>query len=179
MLRERHIFNHALTRLVPVLLLASLCSGCLQGGRSPFARPTRWTVELQNLDHVSFHWKPGMIRREGTPQSYLIELYGNGFLTIASGTGAHVNDPFEDTRAGAAPIDEKRDQIVIPLDQTRMFYQRLVNTGFFKKDLGLSGGDRHTGPTLLVFAKINGRKRMQATDDPEMVALFEVLRKAF
>ena len=146
---------------------------------SPFARPLRWNVEPHSMDQVAFHWKPGLMKRQGTPKTVMIELLGNGFLSIASGGGAHVNDPFADARDGMAPLDERRDQIVLSASQTLKFYQRLVDTGFFEKEFSLSGGEAHMGPTLLVFAKINGRKHMQTTDDPEMMALFDVLRKAF
>ena len=179
MFRFHQKFKLPLLRLVAMLLFASLFSACMMGGRSPFARPSMWKVELHSLDQVAFHWKPGIIRREGAAQTFMIELLGNGYMTMASGVGAHVNDPFADARDGVAPIDERRDQIVISEAQTLKFFQKLVDTGFFDRDFGLSGGANHTGPTLLVYAKINGRKQMQATDDPALMALFEVLLDAF
>lgn len=179
MFRFRQKFKFHILRLVAMLFLASLFSACMTGGRSPFARPSMWNVELNSLDQVAFHWKPGLVRRDGAAQTFMIELLGNGYMSMASGVGAHVNDPFADARDGAAPMGERRDQVVISEAQTLKFFQKMVDTGFFDRDFGLSGGANHTGPTLLVFAKINGRKQMQATDAPELMALFEVLLAAF
>ncbi len=169
-----------LSRFMGLGLLALSMSGCasLQMS-SPFLKPPRWTVELSSLDHVAMKWTPGQRITSESPRTILVELMGNGYLTMASGSGGSVNDPFAHAREGFAPADETRNQVVISEKETEQFFQRLVDTGFFEDKLGLSGGKTHSGPSLLIFAKINGRKLIQSTDDPETMRLFRVLLKAF
>ncbi|MFT5241111.1 MAG: hypothetical protein ACI9OU_002293 [Candidatus Promineifilaceae bacterium] len=177
---------HAFTdRLACVAWPAILClglmltlSGC-KAFNSPFDRPPHWKVELSSLDSVAFKWTPSSVIHTESPRTVIIELMGNGYMTIASGVGGKVNDPFQDAIDGQAPADERRDQMTLSESDTKRFYQRVVDAGFFEKKFDLSKEAQNGGDSLLIFAKINSRKHIQSTDAPEMMALYRILLDAF
>jgi hypothetical protein len=177
-----HAFTHKLARVaLPAIVCLSLMltlGGC-KSFNSPFDRPPRWKVELSSLDSVAFKWTPSKVIHAESPRTVIIELMGNGYMTIASGVGGKVNDPFQDAIDGQAPADERRDQMTLSESDTKRFYQRVVDAGFFEKQFDLSKEAQKGGHSLLIFAKINGRTHIQSTDAPEMMALYRILLNAF
>ena len=167
----------ALPATIGLSLLLTV-SGC-KTFDTPFDRPPHWKVDLSSLDSVAFKWTPSSVIHTDSPRTVIIELMGNGYMTIASGVGGKVNDPFQDALDGHAPADERRDQITLSEADTKRFYQRVVDVGYFEKKFGLSKEAQKGGDSLLIFAKINGRKHIQSTDAPEMMALYRILLTAF
>jgi len=86
-------------------------------------------------------------------------------------------DAFWKDRDKAGWHNYTTDQIVLSEADTLAIFQGLVDTGLFESSLKQKDVDKNRA--ILVYAQIDGRKRVTYTDDPAVLKLLRDLLKRF
>jgi len=155
-----------------LLIVLALAAGCQS------FNPSRWDVELNPLDAVQFLVTPAEgSDAEKRREAIRVEVIGTGYCAYVRGDASRVMDAFWKDRDKAGWHNYTTDQIVLSEADTLAIFQGLVDTGLFESSLKQKDVDKNRA--ILVYAQIDGRKRVTYTDDPAVLKLLRDLLKRF
>lgn len=155
--------------------LAALLStgGCLTTGREQ----DRFVADVGPLDFMQFLYVQAPAGPGEAPKATRLELSGSGHMQMSTGASRRVQDPFWTERDSAAWDDMRTDQLVLPAERTRAFFQEVVDAGFYDSEApGALESVPETAPEkLVILARIGSRRKVLQTQAPVFMDIFRRL----
>ncbi len=132
----------------------------------------RFEADPSPLDYIQL--RRALPATDGRPAQVIrFDLSGVGYLEYQAGRSERTSDPFWQQSDSADWQDLRRDVITLTPEETKIVFQRVVDSGIFDKFPQKTDPQRQY--KIAVMARVAFEKSLRFSDDDVYVELFDTL----